>query len=287
MNRVSPSRPPATVSFRIEPVEGWHPPQLREVWTYRHVLLALLRRDFKTRYRQTLFGPLWFVLAPLGRMAIFTLVFGKIARLPSEGVPYPLFTYVALLPWELFAGAVQRSAVCMIKYQSIIPKVYFPRLIIPLAETLSVLVDFVATFAILLLMMHAYGFDLTLRVLWLPLYTLAVLLSALAVGFVFASLQVRYRDSSQFVGYLLQAWSFATPVAYSSAVAAASLSGSSWLLYRLNPLFAPVEGFRWMFLGVGDGPGWWLFVSLLLSLAGLIAGAVVFERTNDLVIDSL
>lgn len=277
---------PATV-VRIEPIGGWSLPDLRELWHNRHILLAFLRRDFKTRYRQTLFGPLWFILAPLGRMGIFTLVFGKIAQLPSDGVPYPLFTYAALLPWELFAGAVQRSSVCMMKYQRVIPKVYFPRLLLPLSETLSILVDFLATLLILLGLMYLYGFEVTARVALLPLYTLGVLLPALAVGFLFASLQVRFRDANQFVGYLLQAWSFATPVAYSSALAAQSLSSSGWFAYQLNPMFAPVEGFRWMFLGVGTGPGGSLAVALLLSSLGALLGAIIFERMNNLVIDSL
>lgn len=272
---------------RIEPVGPWSLPDGRELWHHRHVLAAFLRRDFKTRYRQTLFGPLWFVLAPLGRMAIFSLVFGKIARLPSEGVPYPLFIYAALLPWELFAGGVQRSSTCMVKYQSVIPKVYFPRLLLPISETLSVLVDFAATLLILLGLMTLYGFELTARVAWLPLYLLVVVLTAFSVGFCYAALQVRFRDAGQIVGYMLQAWSFATPVAYASAIAARSLSPTGWAVYQLNPMFAPVEGFRWMFLGVGNGPDWTLATALLISGLGTLVGAIAFERTSDLVIDSL
>lgn len=272
---------------RIEPVGAWVAPDVGELWRYRHVLVAFLRRDFKIRYRQTLFGPLWFVLAPIGRMGIFTLVFGRIAQLPSDGVPYPLFIYAALLPWELFAGAVQRCAASMIKYQSIIPKVYFPRLLIPLAETLSILVDFAATLLILLAMMYLYGYEVTARIALLPVYTLVVLMAALSIGTIFAALQVRYRDVTQFTGYLLQAWSFATPVAYSSALAASAFSDLGWIAYQLNPMFAPVEGFRWMFLGAGTAPGWALAWAFALTMVGVVVGAILFERTNDLVIDSL
>lgn len=275
---------PATT---IEPIGRWALPDFAELWRYRFVLTALLRRDLKTRYRQTMLGPLWFVLAPLGRMGVFSIVFGKIAQLPSEGIPYPLFTFTALLPWELFAAAVQRSTQSMIRYQGIIPKVYFPRLLVPLAEALSALVDFACSLLLLAAMLLFYGFLPSERVLLLPLYLMLTLLSGLAVGLVFAALQIRYRDASQFVGYLLQAWSFATPVAYAATLAARSFSEPVWLLYRLNPMFAPVEGFRWMFLGVGYGPDWTLIAVLLAVLAAVVVSAMFFDRTQDIVIDLL
>ncbi|HYD47867.1 MAG TPA: ABC transporter permease [Terriglobales bacterium] len=271
----------------IEPLGAWSAPDLRELWRHRHILSALLRRDLKTRYRQTMLGPLWFVLTPLGRMGVFSVVFGKIAQLPSDGVPYPLFTYAALLPWELFAASVQRSTQSMVKYQGIIPKVYFPRLLIPLAETLSALLDFCCSLLLLLAMMLFYGYWPTDRVVYLPFYVGLALLSGFSVGLVFASLQVRYRDASQLVGYLLQAWSFATPVAYSAALAAQSFSTPAWILYRLNPMFAPADGFRWMFLGVGHGPDWTLPIVTLGVLIAVGASAVLFDRTQDMVVDLL
>lgn len=271
----------------IEPQGGWALPDAREVWQHRHVLSALLRRDLKTRYRQTMLGPLWFILTPIGRMGVFSIVFGKIAQLPSDGIPYPLFTYVALLPWELFASAVQRSTLSMIKYQGIIPKVYFPRLLIPLAETLSGLVDFACSLVILLGLMFFYGYTPTGHVVLLPFYLALAVASGLTVGLFFASLQVRYRDASQFVGYLMQAWSFATPVAYSVTLAAKHFSAPSWLLYRLNPMFAPVDAFRWMFLGVGHGPDWTLAVVVPMLVVGVILAAIFFDRTQDMVVDLL
>ncbi len=281
------SAPDLRPTVILEPLGAWQWPDWWSLWQHRHVLLALLRRDLKTRYRQTLFGPMWFILAPLGRMGVFSIVFGRIAQLPSEGIPYPLFTYVALLPWELFAGAVQRSTQSMVKYQSIIPKVYFPRLLIPIVETLSALVDFSCGLLVLLAMLYFYDVPLSGRVVLLPFYGLVTIMAALSVGLFFAALQVRYRDASQFVGYLLQAWSFATPVAYSSALAAGSFSGFTWFVYRLNPMFAPVEGFRWMFLGLEGGPGWPLLVCIILVTVAFAVGAVFFERTQDLVVDLL
>jgi lipopolysaccharide transport system permease protein len=276
---------PPTVS--IQPPRPWEPLQLAEVWRHRHVLLALLRRDLKTRYRQTMLGPLWFILTPLVRMAMFTIVFGKIAQLPSEGVPYPLFTYTALLPWELFAAAVQRSTASLVKYQGIIPKVYFPRLILPLSEALSALTDFGCSLVILIGIMFLYGVHPTARVLLLPFFMLLAIAAGLAVGLPFAALQVRYRDTSQFVGYLLPAWSYATPVAYSATLVAKRFPGVVWVLYRLNPMFGVVEGFRWMFLGTGQAPDWTLVLTTLVVLLVLVRSAILFQRTEHLVVDLL
>lgn len=271
----------------IAPQQGWESLELGELWRHRHVLYALMRRDLAVRYRQTLLGPLWFVIAPLGRMGVFSLVFGKIADLPSEGVPYPLFTYAALLPWELFAAAVQRGTNSLVKYQAIVPKVYFPRLLIPLSEALSALIDFGCSLVLLLALLWFYGVGLNERLVFLPLLMLPAFTCALAVGLLFSALQVRYRDAVQFIGYFLQAWSFATPIAYSATLAAKNLPAWAWQLYQLNPMFGVVEGFRWIFLGAGRPPDWTMVVVGVGIVIALAASALVFQRTQHLVVDLL
>ena len=281
------TRATAVPTITIRPARGWGSLELGDLWRYRHLLFMLLWRDVKGRYRQTMLGPLWFIIGPLVRMLAFSLILGQVARLPSDGVPYPIFTYTALLPWELFAGAIGRSTGSLVGYMHIISKVYFPRLLVPIAATLSGLVDFAISFVILLVMAVYYGFPLTPRLLVLPLLILLAMGLALAVGMLLAALQVRYRDVGNALGYLMQFWFYGTPVAYSASLISDRLPQSLQWLYRLNPMNGVVEGFRWALLDAGRPPDWSLAATGLLVFLFLIGSAFYFRRTEHSIVDLL
>lgn len=269
----------------IRPARGLVLPDLQELWLHRHVLSALVWRNVARRYRQTLLGPIWFIISPLIRMLLFSLVLGRIAGLPSDGVPYPLFTYTALLPWELFANGVTRGAACFVTYQNIISKIYFPRLIVPTAEVLTALVDFCLSFAILLAMALLYGFPLTTKLLILPLLLGLTMALALGVGLLLASLQARYRDVSNILSYAIQFWFYGTPVAYSASVVQDRLPEWLLFLYRINPMNGVVEGFRWALLDTGRAPDLTLALSGAAILVFLIISSMVFLRTEHSIVD--
>ena len=262
---------PVTV---IRPSRGWVSLRLRELWEYRELLYFLTWRDIKVRYKQSVLGIAWAIIQPLTTMIIFSVIFGQLARLPSDGIPYPVFSYTALLPWNLFAGALTRSTTSVVGSANLVKKVYFPRLVIPLASTLAVLVDFVVAFVILVGLMLYYGFAPTLTTLTLPLFTLLALATALAVGLWLSALNAQYRDVGHAIPFLVQAWMYASPVAY-----AASLIPERWrTLYALNPMVGVIEGFRWALLGTGQGPGSMLVVSSVVTLLLLVSGAAYFRR---------
>ncbi len=267
--------PPARVTF----------PDLAELWRHRSVLWVLVWRNVTRRYRQTLLGPLWFVINPLMRMVIFSVVLGNLAGLPSDGVPYPLFTYTALLPWELFAMGVDRSTTCLVSYHHIISKVYFPRLILPAAEVVTALVDFSLSFGILLLMMLVYGVDFTPRIFVLPAFLGLAMAAALAVGFFLGPLQAHYRDTSNFVKYLVQFWFYGTPVAYSATLLQGRVPEWVQTLYQANPMNAVVEGSRWALIGTGRPPDVLMLWSALATVVVLFLGSLVFLRTEQSVVD--
>jgi lipopolysaccharide transport system permease protein len=218
-------------------------------------------------------------------MGAFAFVLGHLAGLPSEGVPYALFTYAALLPWELFATGVSRSTSSLLTYIHIIAKVYFPRLILPASEVLSGIVDFAFSFLILLVMTLCSGYGLSLRILILPPLLLLTMALSLAVGLLFAVAQVRYRDIGTFVGYLIQFWFYATPVAYSAEVLRGRLPESLLRLYRLNPMNGVVEGFRWALFGTGRAPDISLIVTSGITVLLLLFSALVFRKTEHSIID--
>jgi lipopolysaccharide transport system permease protein len=258
----------------IEPTRGWVALKLRELWTYRELVYFLTWRDIKVRYRQSVFGAAWIIIQPMMTMIIFSVIFGQFAQLPSEGVPYPIFSYAALLPWNLFAGALTRSTTSLVGSASLLQKVYFPRLAIPVASTLAVLVDFAIAFLVLVCLMFYYGFVPTVAALTLPLFILLALATALGVGLWLSALNVQYRDVGHAIPFLVQAWLYASPVAY-----AASLIPDRWqTLYALNPMVGVIDGFRWALLGTGPGPGPMLAVSSGVMLALLISGALYFRR---------
>jgi lipopolysaccharide transport system permease protein len=262
--------------IRIEPSRGWVALNLSELYAYRELLYFLTWRDVKVKYKQTIIGAGWAILQPLMTMIVFTLVFKKIADISSEGIPYPIFAYTALLPWNLFAGALNRSAVSLVAQVSLISKVYFPRLIIPLSATISGVVDFAIAFVILVGMMFWYGIVPTAAVLSLPLFITIALVAALSVGLWLAALNVRYRDVGHTVPFLIQIWMFASPVAYP-----VGLIPEKWrLLYSLNPLAGVIEGFRWALLGKESPDFRVIAVSTMVVVALLFGGLIYFKRTE-------
>ncbi len=267
----------------VQRTRGWGRLGLEEVWRYRELLWFWTSREIKGRYRQMALGPLWVVIKPLLDMVVFTLIFGGLAKLDSEGVPYPLFTYTAILPWTYFSAAAAGSASSLVSKMAVISKVYFPRLVVPISAVLSSLVDLAVTFVVLLGMLVAYGVPLSPRMLILPLYVFFAMATALAIGLWSAALAVRFRDLQFVINYGLQLAMYATPVAYS-----ATLVPERWqTLYRLNPMFWVVEGFRWALLGKGTPPEPFLLVPVTGVAVLLVAGAFVFRRLERNVVDLL
>jgi len=261
----------------IQPSRGWGSLQLGELWEYRELLYFLIWRDIKVRYKQTVLGAAWAIIQPLVTMVVFSIVFGQLARLPSDGLPYPIFTYTALLPWTFFAGALNRSGGSVVGSAGLITKVYFPRLIVPLSAAVSGIVDFAIAFAILLGMMAFYGIVPTAAVLTLPLFLMLALATALGVGLWLSALNVRYRDVGYVIPFLVQIWLYASPVAYSS-----SLIPERWRpLYGLNPMAGVVEGFRWALLGTAWQPGPLIAVSVGMVVIVLLSGALYFRRMEE------
>jgi len=263
-----------TPQIRIEPSKGWSPLRLRELWEYHELLYFLAWRDVKIRYKQTVFGAAWAIIQPFLTMVVFSLFFGKLAKMPSDGVPYPIFSFAALVPWTLFNYGLTQASNSLVGSSHLITKVYFPRLIIPIASLLSGVVDFLIAFGLLLAMMVFYGIIPTIHVLWVPALVLLTLTTALGVGLWLSALNVQYRDVRFTLGFLAQLWMFATPIAYPS-----SLLPERWrTLYGLNPMAGVVEGFRWALLGTATRPGPMIFASAAASLVLLITGAFYFRR---------
>ena len=258
----------------IEPTRGWLKINFREIWEYRELLYFLVWRDIKVRYKQTALGASWAVLQPVMTMIVFSVFFGRLAKVPSDGIPYPIFAYAALLPWQLFAFALSESANSLVGSQNLIQKVYFPRLVIPIAGVLAGLVDFAIAFVVLLGLMAYYGIRPTVAVLALPVFIVFAVAAALSVGLWLSALNVQFRDVRYTIPFLTQFWLFATPVAYP-----ASLIPQKWrALYGLNPMAGVVEGFRWALLGKSTSPGPLLLVSAAAVVILLIGGLAYFRR---------
>lgn len=258
----------------IHSSEPWFALHLRDLWTYRELLGFLVWRDVKVRYKQTALGAAWALLQPLLTMLVFTLLFGRLAKLPSDNIPYPLFVYTALLPWQLFAFALTESSNSLVSNQHLIRKVYFPRLVVPIAAVLVGLVDFAISLVVLFGMMIFYGVrPPATAILFIPFLLLAVL-TALGMGLWLSALNIQYRDVKYVVPFLTQFWMFATPVAYSS-----TLVPERWRqLYSLNPMAGVVDGFRWSLLGAHTGSGGMLLISIAMVLFVLIGGLAYFKR---------
>jgi lipopolysaccharide transport system permease protein len=258
----------------IEPIEGWATLKLKELWDYRELLYFLVWRDVKVRYKQAALGAAWAILQPLLTMLIFSVIFGMFAKVPSDGTPYPLFAFVALVPWNFFATSLGQSSNSVVGSANLITKVYFPRLAIPLASVLAGLVDFALSFVVLLGMMVYYHHAPTIHVLWLPLFILLGLAAAVGMGFWLSAMNVKYRDVRYVVPFLVQFWMYASPIIYPSSMIPARYR----TLYALNPIVGVVDGFRWALLGTKTAPGPMLAVSSAATLVFLVGGALYFRR---------
>ncbi len=259
----------------IKPSRGWRDLSLRELWDYRELVYFLIWRDVKVRYKQTLFGAGWAILKPFLGMVVFSIIFGRLAGLPTDGIPGPVFYFAGLLPWILFQDGVGKSSMSLVAGRSLLTKVYFPRLSMPLASVSAGLVDFGLSFIVLLGLMLFYSTPLGSQWWTAPLFVAWGLLASIGVGLWLSALNVLYRDVSYITPFLLQAWFFATPVVYSATM----IPEGPWrLLYSLNPMAGVVQGFRWAMLGVGEAPGLLAAISFGMTILILISGIVFFRR---------
>jgi lipopolysaccharide transport system permease protein len=276
-----PQHTGGSATIRIEPPRGFLELRLREVWAYRELLYFFVWRDVKIRYKQTAIGVLWVVLQPVLNMLVFTLFFGRLAKLPSDGLPYPVFYFAALVPWTYFSYALQMTTNVVVDNQQVITKVYFPRLILPISAVLSGLVDFCIGFVVLGIFTVAYGIRPTVAALWLPVLLLLAVLTALGVGLWMSALNALYRDVRYVVPFLISFWMFASPVAYPS-----SLVPVKWRwLYGLNPMAGVIDGFRWAITGRGQAPGLLLLASSGAVAVVLVGGLFFFNRMESTVAD--
>lgn len=277
--------------IRIRPSKGWVPLDFEEMWRYRELLYFFVWRDIKIRYKQTILGASWAIIQPLFTMVIFSLFFGKLAQVPSDGIPYPLFSYTALVPWTFFANGVSLASNSLVNNADMIRKIYFPRMSLPIAAVLAGLVDFTLAFIVLIGMIIGfsivpaanYDAQISLKVLWLPLFLLLGLVTTLGVSFWFSAMNAQFRDVRFVVPFLIQAWLFLTPIAYPS-----SLLPEPWrTLYGINPMAGVVEGFRWALLGTDTAPGSMMILSVLAAILILIGGAYYFRRMETKMADVL
>jgi lipopolysaccharide transport system permease protein len=260
--------------LRIAPSQGWVSLQLKELYAYRELLYFLIWRDIKVRYKQTALGAAWAIIQPFFTMLVFSLFFGRLAKMQSDGLPYPVFAYAALVPWTFFAQGLSQASDSLVGSANLIRKVYFPRLAIPVGTVAGGVVDFALAFGVLLLLMFYYGVRPGWQIVWLPLLLLLALVTALGVGLWLSALNVKFRDVKYVVPFVTQFWMFLTPIAYPS-----SLLPEVWRpVYALNPMVGVVEGFRWALLGTDTAPGPMLGVSATVALLLLASGAFVFRR---------
>jgi lipopolysaccharide transport system permease protein len=270
-----PSAQEAVSHIRLQPTRGWVPIRLKELWQYRELLYFLTWRDIKVRYKQTVLGVLWALIQPFMTMVVFSLFFGQLARVPSDGLPYPIFNYAALIPWTLFSQGLTMSANSLVSSANLLRKIYFPRLVIPISSILSGLVDFALSFTILFGLMLFYGVAPTINVIWLPLLILLALVTSLGVGLWLSALNVQFRDVRYTIPFLTQLWMFITPIAYPSSLIQ---DQTLRLIYSLNPMTGVVEGFRWALLGTDTAPNTMILVSAAAAFTLLISGLFYFRR---------
>lgn len=261
--------------LRIQPSKGWVSLKLHELWEYRELLYFLTWRDIKVRYKQTVLGAAWAILQPFMTMIVFSLFFGGLAQIPSDGVPYPIFSYAALVPWTFFATGLTMSSNSLVGSANLIKKVYFPRLVIPIATVLSGVIDFLLAFLVLILLMLFYGILPTANVIFLPLFVLLAFVTALGVGLWLSAMNVQFRDVRYTVPFLTQFWMFITPIAYPSSLIE---NDTLRAIYGLNPMAGVVEGFRWVLLGTENAPGPVIIASSVAALLLLVSGLFYFRR---------
>jgi len=274
---------PAQHITRIEPTKGWRFLDIGEIWFYRELLFFLTWRDIQIRYKQTAIGVAWVVIQPLASISVFSLFFGRLAKIPSDGVPYPLFVFAALLPWQVFARAMSEASNSLVTDQRLVSRVYFPRILVPVASVTAAVFDFIITFLLFLLMMLFYGIHPGWAVLTLPIFLVLMVATALGVSFWLAPLNIEYRDVAYVLPFLTQLWLFLTPVVYP-----ATLVPEKWrFLYGFNPLAGVVEGFRWALLGIGPGPSPMLLVSAVMAIFLLLTGILWFRRRERTFTDAV
>jgi lipopolysaccharide transport system permease protein len=258
----------------IKPSKGWGSLNLRELWIYRELIYFLTWRDLKVRYKQTALGAGWAVLQPVLSMIVFTIFFGQLLNVPSEGVPYPIFSYAALLPWGVFAKALNDTGRSLVSNRAMLTKIYFPRMVIPLASVFSSLADFLIAFVVMLGLMYYYQIAPTSNIWTLPLFLLLAVITALGVGLWLSAMNVLYRDIGYMIPYITQLWFYLTPIVYP-----ASKVPEQWqFFYALNPMIGVVEGFRWALLGTADAPSPMIAVSAFISMALFVSGMFYFRR---------
>src|SRR6516162_6739030 len=273
------SEPPLIT--RIEPPRNFLELRLRDVWSYRELLFFLVWRNLKVRYKQTVIGVVWVVIQPLLSMAVFTIFFGRLAKLPSDGLPYPVFYFAALVPWTYFATALQQATNVVVENQHVITKVYFPRLILPISSVVSGLVDFAISFVVLVLVTLGFRIIPGTAALYLPVFLLLAVATALGVGLWLSALNALYRDVRYVTGFLIQFWMLASPVVYPS-----SMVPQRWRwLYGLNPMSGVIEGFRWALTGHGQPAGLLQLVSAVMVLVLLASGLIFFQRMENTIVD--
>ncbi|MDA8174636.1 MAG: ABC transporter permease [Nitrospiraceae bacterium] len=261
---------------RIRPSRGLVSLKLDELWEHRELLYFLTWRDIKVRYKQTLLGAGWAIIQPFFTMVVFSLFFGKLAKMPSDNIPYPIFSFAALVPWTFFSNGLNQASNSLVGSANLITKVYFPRLAIPLASVLVGAVDFTLSFMVLIVMMFYFGLTPTVNILWLPLLLVLVVVISLGVALWLSALNVKFRDVRYVIPFLTQVWLFATPIAYPS-----SLLKQPWkTIYGINPMAGVVEGFRWALLGTKTAPGPIIIVSAVMSMLVLVTGAIYFRSTE-------
>jgi homopolymeric O-antigen transport system permease protein len=269
----------------IKPSTGLAALNLRDMWVYRELIYFMIWREIKVRYKQTMLGAAWAIIQPVLTMIVFTFLFGRIAKLPTDGnIPYPIFSYTALLPWGLFVTALNQASRSLTSNQNMVSKIYFPRLVLPLASVLSGLIDFIIAFVILIGLMIYYHIAPSINVIWaLPLFLVLAIITALGVALWLSAINVQYRDVNYALPFMTQFWLFATPVAYSS-----NLISAKWrLVYSLNPMAGVVNGFRWALLGVGNGPDTGLWISLGIALLIMISGLFYFRNMEKTFADTI
>ncbi len=276
-------RPEPTTVY-IRPASGLAALNLRDLWTYRELIYFMIWRDLKVRYKQTLLGAAWAVIQPLLTMLVFNFLFNNVAKLPSDGIPYPIFSYTALLPWGLFSTALNNASRSLTSNHNMITKIYFPKLILPMASVLAGLVDFAIAFVILIGLMIYYHVTPSLTALWaVPVFLLLSIITALGAALWLSAINVKYRDVGYALPFLTQFWMFITPVAYSSKV----ISEQWQIVYALNPMAGVVNGFRWALLGAGNPPDMLVAISTGIALIVLFTGLIYFRNMERTFADTI
>ena len=265
----------------IEPTGLWHAGYMAELWAYRELLVFFVWRDVKVRYKQTVLGAAWAIIQPFFTMVVFSLFFGRLAGVPSDDIPYPIFAYAALVPWTFFANGLNQCTTSLVTNAQLVRKVFFPRLLLPVSSVLAGVIDFVLAFAVLLVMMAWYGTVPTAAVLWLPVLLVLAFVSAMGFGVWFAAFNAQFRDARYAVPFLVQAWLFCTPIAYPS-----SMLDEPWRsVYAINPMVGVVEGFRWALLGTDTAPGPMIAISAVVAVLVLVTGVVYFRYVERFMAD--